>query len=136
NGLVAVKATMNHHFVGGFVRELLEAQHRVAEPGLGQRSAFSGALDALQTQERSLGIGNAVRIVAEMEAGWRRQLLPCEQSTLSAHEQLAATASGPLMRLRAKTLYESELTKIASTHKSLFASTVSDAMEVFESSIG
>jgi hypothetical protein len=75
-------------------------------------------------------------MAADMEAGWRRQLLPFERSTLHVCEQLAAAAGGPLMQLRAETLYESELAKIASTHKNLFASAVSDAVEAYESSIG
>lgn len=127
---------MKHDFIGGSMRELLEAQQRVAGLGLGQMSALGGALDSLRTQEQLLGIGSAARMAADLEAGWRRQLLPFEQNTLSAYEQLAAKAGGPLMRLRAETLYETELAKIASTHKSLFATTVSDAMEAYESSIG
>ena len=118
------------------MRELLEAQKRAAGLGLGQMSMFGGVLDALRTQEQLLGIGSAARIAAEMETGWRRQLQPFEQSTLSAYEQLAAAAGGPLMRLRAEILYETELATIASTHKSRFASTFSDAMEAYENSIG
>lgn len=127
---------MKHDFLGASMRELLEAQQRAAGLGLGQVSAFGGALDALRTQEQLLGLDSVGRVAAEMEAGWRRQLLPFEQSTLSAYEQMAAAAGGPLMRLRAETLYETELSKIASTHKSLLPSTISEAMEAYEGSIG
>lgn len=127
---------MKHDFIGGSMRELLEAQQCVAGLGWGQINTLGEALNALRTQEQLLDIGSAARMAADMEAGWRRQLLPFEQSTLSAYEQLAATASGPLMRLRAETLYETELAKIASNHKSIFATTFSEAMEAYESSMG
>ena len=127
---------MRHDFFGGTMREVLEAQQRAAGLGLGQASAFGGALDALRSHEHLWGIGSAARMAADMEARWRRQLQPFEQSTLTTYEQLATAASGPLMRMRAETLYETELAKIAAAHKSLLASTIGDAMEAYESSIG
>lgn len=127
---------MKHDFLGGSMREVLGAQQRAAGLSLGQVSAYGGALDALRTQEQLLGIGSAARMAAEMESGWRRQHHPFEQSTMGVYEQLATAAGGQLMRMRAETLYETELAKIAATHKRLLAYTIGDAMEAYESSVG
>lgn len=115
---------MNNGFPDDSVRRFLATQKqreeflRLGNPYASFRSALDQSL--LSHTER------ITRLADQIDRGLHRHLTESARGVLDAHERLMRDATGPLMRLRAETLYETELARAASLLPKNYVTNIAD----------
>jgi hypothetical protein len=74
---------------------------------------FNSVRDFLRTNDRVFEEANNVaKLVRDMDGGWRHSIANSVKGVVDAHQRMFEAAAGPLLRLRADTLYEDQIKRV------------------------
>lgn len=95
--------------------------------GLGH-DAFSSVRDLLSINDKLFGEAERLaKTFRELDGGWRNSIASTARSAMDSHQRMFEAATGPLMKLRADTLYEDQIKRATSALGNPLASMFKDA---------
>jgi cell division protein ZapA (FtsZ GTPase activity inhibitor) len=79
------------------------------------REAFSSVRDLLSINDRLFGeTERLAKTVRELDGGWRHSIANSVRSAMDSHQRMLEAAAGPLLKMRADTLYEDQIKRATS----------------------